>query len=203
MSVQDEIMKNHTGRFGRALRTFALFLAALIFSGMLYLCGAALHLFDRRAGEDSAERYAVAQESSAVERMIAGETGDIGQLREMAGFPLPFLEGQPFLGEAANAVYDGGSARLITMRYTTGIVIAAVCPAEAAPLLKRGGMELRMDTAETLQLQGLRQRVVLSESGNTSCVYFSTDDAAYAVYAQGLTGGQLIGVLNEYGLSVR
>lgn len=186
----------------RGLRTLALLVTVTLICGLIYLCGAALHLFRHDAAGDP-ERFAVTREGASLERSIAGETGSISQLRQMAGFPLPFLSGQTFLGEASNADYEGGNARVITMRYAVGITVSAVSPADAAPLLRRSGFSLRMGTGETLRIQGLRQQAVVTENGKASCVYFTTDDAAYAIEAPGLSGEQLVHILNEYGLSVQ
>ncbi|MBQ8136336.1 MAG: hypothetical protein IJ174_02790 [Clostridia bacterium] len=190
------------GKFRRALKTLALVLAAAVFAGALYLFGAALHAFGGGGGGETAEAYAVRDEE-AVAPIIAGETGDIAQLREMAGFPLLYLANQRFFGEAANASYGGSIAKLITMRYQMGIVITAVAPARAAPLLKRSGLTLSSE-AKTLNLQGNRRAAVCAEDGGkAACLYFTTDDAAYAIYAQGLSGDQLTALCNEYGLSAR
>lgn len=184
----------------RVLRTGALLIATIVFAGALYLLGAAMH--DFHGGGEAAEAFAV-QAEQAVEPIIAGETGDIAQLREMAGFPLLYLANQRFFGEAANASYAGGTARLITLQYQMGIVITAVYPAKAAPLIKRSGLTL-LPSAKTLSLQGNRRTAVCAEDGGrAACLYFTTDDAAYAIYAKGLSGDQLTALCNEYGLSAR
>lgn len=107
-----------------------------------------------------------------------GQTGDHAALERIFGYPLPSPGQYPMQGQAANVPFNGQNARRAVQQYE-GFTITAVAPAHAAPLLLES--RLSLSTEEGLTLCGYP--AVLSADGTAYCLYFSTEDAAYALYA--------------------
>ena len=102
-------------------------------------------------------------------------------------FPLIALD-EGCVVQADNVDWQGVSARLVTLRFTSGIEITAVSPAQAAPLLKRGGMTLAGNT----DLKVVTMDASLAMGPGGACLYFSSGQAAYCLYGPGMTGEQVL-----------
>lgn len=127
-------------------------------------------------GEESS--FVVVEEPEAVERLQPSASNDARALAQLLGHRLPVWKDHPVAGDAANAVHDGQTVRQITLRYE-GLVISAVRPASAAPLLLRSGLDVSLRS----DLVALNLPAVLASRGGEYCLYFSDEQAAYAIYA--------------------
>ena len=149
-------------------------LAALVLMGLVYVAAVLI-----QSPADALEgSFVVQEEYEPVTRMQPVSTDDAQALVQLFGAPLPFLPGYTPVCEGTNAVYDGQTVRVATVRYD-GLVISAVRPASAAPLLLRPELSVSLRSDLTV----LNLPAVLSGKGNTRCVSFSNESAAYTIYA--------------------
>ncbi len=152
--------------------------------------------------EWNAEDFEV--EGGQRERVVAGESSDLAFLRSRAGFPLPYFEGQMFMGEIRNASYHGQLACVVTMTYQSGLVLTAAAPREAAPLLLREDMEVLMRGDCVISLAGNVELQALACQGRSgACLCFETDSAAYSVWAPGTKAEDLYAYIKETRLNVK
>ena len=180
-------------------------LAALLFTALFCLAAVLVHPFDAEggAGDYRASDFEVKEEND-VPRIWPGESSDIGGIRAICGFPLPYFAGQMMYAEAGNVEYGGKNAVRVTMRYQSGMEIEAVRPPEAAPVIRRDGMEVMMYENLRVPFAGMQGGIgaIMCRGKADSCLYFSTDDAAYSIYAP--VGPELLyRYVSETGLSVR
>ena len=187
------------GRAGFVL--FAAFIAALS-----VLAGIRLHSFDpsltARAG---ASGFEVREEGAGAARIRPGESGDIGEIRRECGFPMPYFPGQVMFGEMTNVSYDGKNAVRVTMSYPGGVVIQAVRPREAAFLIKREGLGVQLYESLRVPFGRISSSYIpaLMCGGRAgSCIFFSTEDAAYSIFAPA-DGETLYRYVYENDLDVR
>ncbi len=178
--------------------------------GLLVLCAAVglgavmLHSWTEPGAEKALNAEDFEVEGGQRERVVAGESSDLTYLRTRAGYPLPYFDGQMFMGEIRNAAYDGKNVCLVTMTYRSGLVITAAAPREAAPLLLREGMEVLTGRTWEISLAGNVKMPGLMCRGNSgACLYFETDGAAYSVFAPGMGAEELYGYLSETSLNVK
>jgi len=157
-------------RLARGLGALA---ASLLVMGGIYLAAVLL--------QDPAEiknAPAAQEQPPAVSRMQSAAMEDIPALAGMFEAPLPMVPGFSCRGEAGNTAYDGGTARIATLTYE-GLIISAVQPAAAAPLLLRGDLETSLQSGLTV----LGLPAMLASRDNQQCLYFSNETAAYSLYA--------------------
>lgn len=128
--------------------------------------------------EDETNSHVAAEEPEPVSRMQPAAMNDASALAEMFGAPLPCLPGYAMRGQGDNANYEGSTARVAALQYS-GVTVSAVRPASAAPLLLHEELSVQLRTG----LSVLNLPAVLAEMGNARCVYFSSTDAAYSIYA--------------------
>ncbi len=112
----------------------------------------------------------------------AGQTENVPALQETFGLPLPHLPGYPMRGQALNVNYNGHNVRKAILQYD-GFTITCVQPAFAAPLLLHSELSLSMEGEHTVA--GLP--AALAEGDNTFCFYFSTEEAAFSLFAPNAT----------------
>lgn len=156
---------------------FRLILRALLgLLGMAAFFVAAVLL--KAPGDSFGESYVVVEDPVPVTRMQSASMNDPKGLAQLFGAPLPALPGYAVSGEGGNATHDGQVARVAALYYE-GLIISAVQPASAAPLLLRD----ELDVALLGDLAVLGQPAALARKGDAYCVYFSTPAAAYSVYA--------------------
>ena len=160
-------IKRVLARMGTAL--LALTAGVLVYLAAVLLQSPAQH------GQDA---FIVEEAPQAVTRMQSATMMDASALARMFESRLPVLNGLTPEGKAVNTSYDGGVARLVTLRYN-GVTLAAVQPAAAAPLLLHG--ELDVQLRSDLTVLGLP--AVLASKGSAHCLYFSDEAASYTVYA--------------------
>lgn len=161
--------KKKSGVIGR----FFLILGALLLMAVVYVSAILLQI-----PEDETAGYASVEKQEAITRMQPAAMNNAQALSELFGAPLPYLPGYAMRGQGDNMNYEGSVARIATLQYA-GVTITAVRPAAAAPLLLHEEMSVVLQSG----LSFLRLPAVLAEKGNARCVYFSSTDAAYSVYA--------------------
>ena len=169
--MAEEMAKHKGRRIGSALGTAAL---VLVLMAVIYIAAVLL-----QTAEDGGEgSWVVVEDQAPLSRMQSASMSDLTTLAQLFGAPLPTIPGYFAQGEGANALYDGQNARVATLRYE-GVTVTAVRPASAAPLLLR--QELSVSLRNDLTVLNLP--AVLAEKGGAYCLYFSSEDAAYAIYA--------------------
>ena len=173
-------MENKAFRIGKRL---AAALGALILMAIVYV---AVVLLDR-PDADKQGMYAVTDED--ITPLQAAQFTDPALLAQSFGVEIPCLKGYPMRGTARNAVYDGKTARLITLEYD-GLTVTAARPASAAPLLLRDALTLT--TENNITILGIP--AALAEKGAEKCLYLVTSSAAYAVYAPNMTRDDFLAV---------
>ena len=141
-----------------------------------------------RAAIRREDRFVV--EAEPVTRMQPATMNQPTALAQVFEAPLPILPGYAATGEADNAQYDGQLARIATLRYD-GLTISAVRPAAAAPLIRQNGLSVTGSTV------ALNQPAVVARNGDSFCLYLTTDDAAYAIFAPEATEEQFESVLTR------
>ena len=163
-------------------------LLSLLLMGLVY-CAAVLLQGPADAREGS---FVVEEEKEPVTRMQPAKMNDAQALADLFGAPLPTLPGQSAEGEGANAVHDGETARVATLRYGD-TVITAVRPASAAPLLLRSGLSVSLRT----DITALNMPVMLTGRDRIFCAFMTGEDAAYSVYVPDATENDFVSLLSR------
>ncbi len=194
-----------TGRLRRVLGGLLFLVFTLLSAALVCAAAVLLHSFDAEKSKNAlnAADFEVVEET-AVSRITPGESSDINELRARCGFALPYFPGQLFFGEVSNAEYGGENAVRVTMRYQSGMVIEAVCPAAAAPLIRRSGQELELYDSLEVPFAGMSGGIaaLMAQGGGGSSLYFATGAAAYTAYAP-VARETLYSYLSENGFSAR
>ncbi|MBR3017242.1 MAG: hypothetical protein IKH57_09220 [Clostridia bacterium] len=133
-----------------------------------------------------------ADEQTPVTRMQPAAMSDARALAELFGAQLPYLPGYAMAGSGTNADYEGVVARVVTLQYS-GVTVAAVRPASAAPLLLHGDLSVEMRS----DLSVLNLPAMLASKGQARCVYLTGKDAAYSVYAPQAAEEDFISMLEK------
>lgn len=163
-----------TGKWKRFFSRLGGAALALIAAGLVFLAAVLL----QSPGDSQKAASVPAAEQAPVTRMQAAQMDDVSALARMFESRLPALPGWTPHGRGENALHDGAPARLVTLTYN-GVILSAVRPASAAPLLLHG----ELDVALRSDLTVLNLPAVLAQKGRAHCLYFSDESAAYAVYA--------------------
>ena len=121
--------------------------------------------------------FVVEDEEEIVTRMQPAQIDDAQSLASLFGAPLPVVPSLLIRGQGGNTTHDGQNVRVATLQYE-GLVITAVRPASAAPLLLRGELSVSLKSDLTV----LNHPAVLASRGGARCVYFSNESAAYSIY---------------------
>ncbi len=174
---------NNAKRCFAALGTMALVLVAM---AVIYVV-AVLLASPKDKARDS---FVVQEDTGALAPMQAASGSDAAQMARLFGAPLPVLRGYPSACDGRNTTHDGQTARLVTLTYP-GVVISAVRPSSAAPLLLRPGLSLQLRS----DLTALNLPAALASRGREHCLYFSDEHAAYAIYAPNCTEEEFLQML--------
>ena len=166
--------KQRKNRFRRLLGGLVSLVLVLILIAAIYLAAVLLEI----PGAEPEGSWVVEEETQPMTRMQAANMSDAQALAQLFGAPLPALAGYTPAGEGRNTSHDGRLARQVTLQYD-GFLITAVRPASAAPLLLRP--ELSVSLRRDLTVMNLP--AVLASRDGAYCAYFSSDTAAYSVYA--------------------
>jgi len=167
-------LKKAPGKMGKFLRALPLAALTLLLMAGVYVASVLLQL----PGDTDEGSFVVQDDPEPVTRMQAADMNDAQALSRLFGAPLPYLPGLAVEGHGGNATHDGETVRMATLRYD-GVIITAVRPASAAPLLLRGDLSVSLRSDLTV----LNLPAVLSSRGGQQCVYLSSENAAYAIYA--------------------
>lgn len=124
------------------------------------------------------EETKVSPAPQGIDPLQPGQTADFAALQQAFGAPLPQLPGYAMQGKAVNETYQGKNVRMACLEYD-GFVLTAVRPAYAAPLLLHE--ELSLSLEGDVSVAGLP--AALAEGEGARCLYFSTEEAAYSLYA--------------------
>ena len=140
---------------------------------MIYLAA----ILIQSPADGMAGSFVVEKDHDIVSRMQPAESNDAGNLASLFGAPLPVVPSLLLRGQAGNTRHDGQNVRVATLQYE-GLMITAVRPASAAPLLLRGELSVSLMNELTV----LNHPAVLASRGGARCVYFSNESAAYSIY---------------------
>ncbi len=161
-------------RKGKAiLKSVFTVLGAVLLMSAVYLAAVLI----QSPSDGMAGSFVVDDGENAVTRMQPAQSGDAQSLASLFGAPLPMLPGLAPQGQAGNTTHDGQNVRVATLQYD-GLVITAVRPVSAAPLLLRGELSISMMNELTV----LNHPAVLAGRNGAHCVYFTNESAAYSVY---------------------
>ena len=161
------------GKGSGAIGRIFLVLGVVLLMAVIYISTILLQI-----PEDETDSYVAAESPAPITRMQPAAMNDAPALAGLFGAPLPCLPGYAMRGQGDNADYEGSTARVAALQYS-GVTVSAVRPASAAPLLLHEELSVQLRTG----LSVLNLPAVLAEMGNARCVYFSSTDAAYSIYA--------------------
>lgn len=162
------------------LRLLSVLLLAVV-CALLYL---GTVLFPQESDPEAGTR---AQEDTGLGYMTAGEYTDMSILRREAGYPLIAFN-ESFLAQAESLSWMGRTAHRIVIRFSSGLQILSVSPAEAAPLIRQEGMTF----SDRDDLKVLQMDAALAVGDEGACLYFSSAQAAYCLYGPGMTDEDVI-----------
>ncbi len=173
-------VKGFFKRFGLLILAFLLVATFYLFAIMI-----------EKPAADKQGQFAVVDDTP-VTRIQASSSTDIRTLARLFGAPLPGLSGQSVAGEARNASYNGQAALQFTLNYPGGIVLTAVRPVDAAPLLLRSNMSVVAQSGWS----ALSLPAMLAQDDDALCLYFSDEQAAFSLYVPGVNADGLVTVKN-------
>ena len=150
------------------------FALTLILAAVIYLAAVLL----QTPGAQEEASFVVREEPETVTRMQSASMQDARALAQLFESPLPALPNAVPNGQAVNTRHDGQTVRKVTLDYGS-LVINAVRPASAAPLLLRGELDLSLRSDLTV----LNLPATLACRDGAWCLYFSDETAAYSLYA--------------------
>ncbi len=165
--------KQGNGRGGRIVKGVFLALFAVLVMAVIYLAAVLI----QSPSDGVTGSFVVDEGEEIISRMQPAQSGDAQSLASLFGAPLPMLPGFEPQGQAGNTTHDGRNVRVAALQYE-GLMITAVRPASAAPLLLREGLSVSMMNDLTV----LNHPAVLASRNGAHCVYFSNESAAYSVY---------------------
>lgn len=172
--MAEKPQKKQKSKIRSALSHLVTVILCLILMGTVYVAAILL-----QPDSDSEKgSFVVQEEKEAITRMQSAAMTDIPALAGLFGAPLPYLPGVNAAGQGENTAHDGETVRICTVTYP-GVIITAVRPVSASPLLLRESLSLSMRSDLTV----LNLPAALAEKGDARCVYFMNEDAAYSVYA--------------------
>lgn len=183
--------KQNDNRFFRKIQKFfsgfTSLLLALLLIAVIYLAAVLLH-----APENLEQNAWVVEEEEHITPLQAASSSDVRALAQMLGAPLPHLASHTPTGEARNARHDGQTVRQVTLSYP-GLTITAVRPASAAPLLLRNELVIQSNSALTV----MNLPAILASKESSHCLYFSSEFAAYSIYAPNSTEEEFLSVIRQ------
>ena len=161
------------GRGKGILKTFFAVTGTVLLMAVVYLAAIML----QTPADGAAGSFVVEDEPETVTRMQPAQFSDAQSLAAQFGAPLPVGPSLLLRGQAGNTTHDGQNVRVASLQYE-GLVVTAVRPASAAPLLLRSELSVSLVSDLTV----LNHPAVLAARGGAKCVYFTGESAAYSVY---------------------
>ncbi len=180
--------KQGNGKGKGILKSIFAVLGAVLLMGAVYLAAVLV----QSPTDGMAGSFVVDEGEEIVTRMQPAQSDDARALSALFGAPLPMLAGFAPIGQAGNTTHDGQNVRVATLQYE-GLMITAVRPASAAPLLLRGELSVSM----TNELTVLNHPAMLASRGGAHCVYFSNESAAYSIYTKQADEADFLAVLKR------
>lgn len=165
--------KQGKGRKKGILKTVFAVIGVLLAMAVIYVGAIML----QSPTDGTAGSFVVEDEPETVTRMQPAQFSDAQSLAAEFGAPLPVVPSLLIRGQAGNTTHDGQNVRVAALRYE-GLVITAVRPVSAAPLLLRSELSVSLVSDLTV----LNHPAVLAAKGGAKCVYFTGESAAYSVY---------------------
>ncbi len=166
-------MPEKQGKGKRFFKSVIAVIGSVLLMGAVYLAAVLIQSpVDGLAGS-----FVVEDEEEIVTRIQPAQIDDAQSLASLFGAPLPVVPSLLIRGQAGNTTHDGQNVRVATLQYE-GLVVTAVRPASAAPLLLRGELSVSLKSDLTV----LNHPAVLASRGGARCVYFSNESAAYSIY---------------------
>ncbi len=165
--------KQGNGKGNGILKSIFAVLGSVLLMGAVYLAA----MLVQSPTDGMAGSFVVDEGEEIVTRMQPAQSDDARALSALFGAPLPMLAGFAPIGQAGNTTHDGQNVRVATLQYE-GLMITAVRPASAAPLLLRSELSVSLVSDLTV----LNHPAVLAAKGGAKCVYFTGESAAYSVY---------------------
>ena len=166
-------MPEKQGKGNRVFKTVFAVIGSVLLMGAVYLAAVLIQSpVDGLAGS-----FVVEDEEEIVTRIQPAQIDDAQSLASLFGAPLPVVPSLLIRGQAGNTTHDGQNVRVATLQYE-GLVVTAVRPASAAPLLLRGELSVSLKSDLTV----LNHPAVLASRGGARCVHFSNESAAYSIY---------------------
>ena len=172
--MAEQTVKNPKSKARIILGKAVTFLLTLLLIGAVYVAAVLL----QSPGDNETASYVVQEEKEPVTRMQSATVNSAQQLASLFGAPLPALPGYAVTGRGGNTSHDGETVRIASLQYS-GLTVTAVRPASAAPLLLKSDLSVSMRGDLTL----LNLPAMLANKGSAFCLYASSEDAAYAIYA--------------------
>lgn len=166
-------MPEKQGKGKRVFKTVFAVIGSALLMGAVYLAAVLI----QSPADGLAGSFVVEDEEEIVTRMQPAQIDDAQSLASSFGAPLPVVPSLLIRGQAGNTTHDGQNVRVATLQYE-GLVVTAVRPASAAPLLLRGELSVSLKSDLTV----LNHPAVLASRGGAHCVYFSNESAAYSIY---------------------
>lgn len=182
-----EERKNGSKKRGILFRLLTIVLVFLLMS-LIYVGTVLLQL----PGDTEENSFVVQEEQEPVTRMQAADMNDARALAQLFGAPLPMLPGLSVNGQGSNTTHDGETVRMAVLRYE-GLVITAVRPASAAPLLLHDDLSVSLRSDVTV----LNMPGTLASKGERHCVYLTSENAAYSLYAAQGTEDEFLALLQR------
>ncbi len=179
--------KRGNGKGKRILKSVFAAVGTAMIMALIYVAAVLLQF-----PADAMEGSFVVEDDEIITRMQPAETDDAESLAAMFGAPLPMLPGYAPKCQAGNTTHDGQTVRVAALQYD-GLMITAVRPASAAPLLLRGELSVLLKNDITV----LSHPAVLAGRGGAHCVYFSNESAAYSVYTPQAPEADFLAVLKR------
>ncbi len=166
-------MPEKQGKGKRLFKTVFAVIGSVLLMAVVYLAAVLIQSpVDGMAGS-----FVVEDEEEIISRMQPAQTYDAQSLAAMFGAPLPVVPSLLIQGQAGNTTHDGQNVRVASLLYE-GLVITAVRPASAAPLLLRSELSVSL----TSDLTVLNHPAVLATRDGAKCVYFTGESTAYSIY---------------------
>ena len=161
--------KQDKGRGKKTLKTVFAVIGAVLAMAVIYLAAVML----QTPTDGAVGSFVVEDEPEIVTRMQPAQFDDAQSLAVQFGATLPVVPSLLIRGQAGNTTHDGQNVRVATVQYE-GLVITAVRPASAAPLLLRSELSVSLVSDLTV----LNHPAVLATKGGAKCVYFTGESAA-------------------------
>ena len=131
-------------------------------------------------------------QAAPVERLQSGDYTDLTLMAYAFGAPVPQFPGVSGKGETRNGEYAGQTVRRMDVKYDNGVVVRAVTPESAAPLIRdEKALPLLRTDATAVGIA-----CSLAKKGDDFTAYFTLDGTAYAISVENTSEGAFVKLLS-------